>query len=241
MVRAVVFDFDGVIANSEPLHFQAFRDVLAGEHIILTEAEYYERFLGYNDDRAFREIGRDHGRDWADQDIADLTARKAVVTADLEQRGSLLFPGVRQLIEQLATACPLAIASGALRSEIDRTLGRERLAGYFTAIVAGDDGCASKPSPEPYVRAVELLSRLAGPRLHSLAASECAAIEDSPWGLESARAAGLRTIGITHTYPSDALAAADLVVDTLEQLTWEIVCSVDGASNISKTPKNPGF
>jgi len=64
MLRAVVFDFDGVIANSEPLHFRAFRDVLAGEGISLTEADYYARYLGYNDERAFHEIGAEHGRPW---------------------------------------------------------------------------------------------------------------------------------------------------------------------------------
>src|SRR5262245_1292405 len=116
-VRAVVFDFDGVIANSEPLHFRAFRDVLAAEDITLTEAEYYERYLGYNDERAFREIGAERGRRWDDRAIANLIARKAVVTEDLERHGSILFPGAREVIEHLAQLCPLAIASGALRSE----------------------------------------------------------------------------------------------------------------------------
>src|SRR5262245_43126717 len=117
MIRAVVFDFDGVIANSEPLHFRAFHDVLASEGITLIEADYYARYLGYNDERAFLEIGAEHGRRWSDRAVAELIARKALVMEELEQHVSILFPGVREAIQGLAHRCPLAIASGALRAE----------------------------------------------------------------------------------------------------------------------------
>jgi beta-phosphoglucomutase len=225
MIRAVVFDFDGVIANSEPLHFRAFRDVLAAEDIPLSEPEYYERYLGYNDDRAFREIGAERGRGWDDRAIANLIARKAVVTEELESRGSILFPGAREAIEQLARMCPLAIASGALRSEIERTLARERLSPYFAVIVSADDAGASKPAPDPYLRAVVRLGA-SRPPTDPLSPADCVAIEDSPWGLESARAAGLRTVAVASTYARDALLGADVVVDTLETLTWEMLCNL---------------
>lgn len=228
MVRAVVFDFDGVIADSEPLHFLAFRDVLAGERVTLTEAEYYERYLGFNDERAFEAIAADRGRRWDERTIADLTRRKAAITAELERGRSILFPGAREVIQRLAAACPVAIASGALGSEIARTLSREGLAGHFAAIVSADDRVASKPAPDPYLRAVDLLSAsfpADGPRL---AAAECVAVEDSPWGIDSARAAGLRTVGVTHTYPAGALSSADLLVDRLGALTWEFLCTLNG-------------
>ena len=239
-VRAVVFDFDGVIANSEPLHFSAFRDVLAAEQISLTEPEYYERYLGYNDDRAFREIGVERGRHWDEQTIANLIARKAVVTEELERHGSILFPGAREAIEHLARRCPLAIASGALRSEIERTLDRERLKAHFAVIVSADDGGASKPSPDPYLRAIARLAET-GDGSDSLMPSDCVAVEDSPWGLESARAAGLRTVGVAHTYTRDGLAQADVVVDTLETLTWEVLCRLDGDADPEKPSKNSLF
>jgi len=229
MVRAVVFDFDGVIANSEPLHFRAFRDVLAAEDITLTEAAYYERYLGYNDERAFREIGAERGRDWNEHAVTDLIARKAHITEELERQGSILFPGAREAIERLARMCPLAIASGALRVEIERTLARERLIGHFVTIVSADDGGASKPAPDPYLRAIERLASTAsssGP----LRPADCVAVEDSPWGLESARTAGLMTVGVSHTYAAAALSSADTVVGTLDSLTWEMLCSLDGGS-----------
>ncbi len=206
---------------------------------MLTEAAYYERYLGFNDERAFQEIAVEHGRRWDDRTVADLTARKAVLTAELERHGSILFPGARELIEQLATKCPLAIASGALRSEIERTLDRERLGRHFAVIVSGDDGGASKPSPDPYLKAVERLSRSDAVGIR-LTAGECAAVEDSPWGLESARLAGLRTIAVTHTYPANALDA-DVVVDRLSALTWEALCNLNDRTASRKSPSNPVF
>ena len=238
-MRAVVFDFDGVIANSEPLHFRAFRDVLSTENIVLSEADYYARYLGYNDERAFREIGAERGRRWDDRAVADLIAQKAVVTEELERHGSILFAGAREAIEELARHCPLAIASGALRTEIERTLARERLAAHFTVIVSGDDDVASKPAPDPYLRAVERLA------IHhsgkSLIPSDCVAVEDSPWGLESARTAGLATVGVAHTYPREALTAADVVIDTIAALTWGMLCSLNGRLDPGSSAKNPLF
>ena len=215
MLRAIVFDFDGVIANSEPLHLAAFRDVLAEEAIVLTEADYYSRYLGYDDVGVFQAIDAARGA-WAAGDIARLVARKAVRLEELERHVSVLFPGAADAIRRASAAVPIAIASGARGDEIRRVLEREQLAGCFTAIVSAEDTPVSKPAPDPYRRAVTLLSRACGA---PLAASECIAIEDSRWGLESARAAGLRTVAVTTSYPADALAdAADLVIDSLASL-----------------------
>jgi beta-phosphoglucomutase len=237
MIRAVVFDFDGVIANSEPLHFRAFHDVLAAEGVTLTEADYYARYLGYNDQRAFREIGAERDRRWDDRTVAELIDRKARLMEDIEQHASILFPGAHEAIEQLARRCPLAIASGALRAEIERKLQREQLTGCFAVIVAGDDGVPSKPAPDPYLRAVERLGAIHG----SMPPSHCVAVEDSPWGLESAVLAGLRTVGITHTYGRDALGQADAIIDKMSALTWEMLCSLNGRLDPGESARNSLF
>lgn len=216
MIRAVIFDFDGVIANSEPLHFAAFRDVLAAEGVALSERDYYEEYLGYDDLGVFRTVSQDRGMRWDDDRVAALVDLKAVHLEGLERGGSILFPGADEAIRRLAAALPLAIASGALRPEILRILDRAGLARYFGAIVAAEDSPAGKPAPDPYLRAVDRLSAATG---HPLTPGECAAVEDSHWGLESARAAGLRTVAVTHTYPASALGAVDLVIDHLDQLT----------------------
>ncbi len=220
MIRAIVFDFDGVIANSEPLHFLGFRDVLREENTELTENAYYTRYLGFDDAGAFAAIESDQGLAWPPGKVADLVARKAARMEELERGVSVLFPGAREAIERLAAECPLAIASGALRQEIVRVLDRENLAGHFQTIVAAGDTPASKPAPDPYLRAVERLSSHVGV---SLTPAQCVAIEDSHWGLESAAAAGLRTVAVAHTYAAENLGQADLVVANLDVLTWELL------------------
>jgi beta-phosphoglucomutase-like phosphatase (HAD superfamily) len=212
-VRAIVFDFDGVIANSEPLHFRAYRDVLKGENVRLAEGDYYARYLGYDDVGAFTAIASDHGVAWDAGKVSELVERKATRMEELEREGSVLFPGARHAIERSAGVMPIAIASGALGAEIRRVLEHARLTSHFTAIVAAEDTASSKPAPDPYLRAVALLAAARGP----IAAADCVAIEDSKWGLESARAAGLRTVAVAHTYSADDLkTAADMVIPSME-------------------------
>jgi beta-phosphoglucomutase len=219
-LRAVVFDFDGVIANSEPLHFRAFREVLDAVGVTLTEEDYYARYLGYNDVGAFEAVATDRGVAWDSGTIEALVRRKAERMEALERDHSVLFPGAAAAVRRLAAGAPLGIASGAIRAEIVRVLEREQLADAFTVLVASEDTIASKPAPDPYLRAVSLLSEAHG----VMRPDECVAVEDSRWGLESARAAGLRTIAVAHTYAARELAgAADVVIPNLEILTLEFV------------------
>jgi beta-phosphoglucomutase len=223
MIRAVVFDFDGVIANSEPLHFRAYRDVLLARGLTLTERDYYDRYLGYDDVGAFRAIAADAGATLAEDELAALIGRKAVRLEELERAGSVLFPGARDAIVRMAGTWPVAIASGALKAEILRVLEHESLRPHFPVVVSAEDTPASKPDPAPYRLAVDLLEV----QLGALDPSECVAIEDSRWGLVSARTAGLRTIGITHTYTARELAdAADVVIEHLDRLTPGLVSAL---------------
>jgi len=214
-LKAIVFDFDGVIANSEPLHLRAFQDVLVDRRVRLTEREYYDRYLGFDDAGVFQAIAAAQSIAWSANDIDALVARKALRIEELERNVSILFPGADDVIRRAAGRVPLAIASGALGAEIHRILDREHLTQFFSAIVSADDTPVSKPSPEPYALAVARLSDAAGT---SLSAVDCVSIEDSVWGLESARAAGLRTVGVTHTYPAAALSSADLIISSLAEL-----------------------
>ena len=213
-----------MIANSEPLHFRGYRDVLAEEGVTLTEPDYYARYLGFDDVGAFEAIGDRCGAAWTAAQIRDLVARKAVRLEALERDVSVLFPGAADAIRRAAAAMPIAIASGARGDEIRRVLAREDLLGLFTAVVAAEDTPVSKPAPDPYLRAVAGLAAAAGPRL---LARECVAIEDSRWGLESARAAGLRTVAVTNIYGADQLVA-DLTISSLDAMDldrWSRLCS----------------
>jgi beta-phosphoglucomutase len=225
-LRAVVFDFDGVIANSEPLHLRAFQDVLGDAGVTLTEADYYAHYLGFDDAGVFRAVDAARGARFTHADIDALVSRKAVRLEAMEHDTSLVFPGAAAAIRRMAAAVPVAIASGAREQEIRRVLDREQLTSLFGAIVSADSRISPKPSPEPYLRAVSELGTVRG---QSIPAGDCVAVEDSTWGLQSARAAGMRTVAITHTYAAAELGEADLVISALHELTLETVASLWGA------------
>ena len=214
-LQAIVFDFDGVIADSEPLHLRAYQQALAQEGIELTAEDYYGCYLGYDDVGMLQAVAQDRGVAWSERRIAELVSRKGAKLQTLLQADSVLFPGARDFIREAAAAVPIAIASGALRHEIDEIIEATGLADLFSAIVASGDTPQSKPAPAPYLLAFERLRAVTG----DLDSRRCVAIEDSRWGLESARRAGLRCVGVTNSYPAHELPGAELVVGGLKELT----------------------
>ncbi len=224
-LQAIVFDFDGVIANSEPLHLTAFQQALREKDIDLTPVDYYSRYLGYDDVGMFDALAKDRGLALSALEIAELVSRKGERLLSMLQAGSVLFPGAKEFIREAAAAVPIAIASGALRHEIDEIVEAAGIAALFSTIVAAGDTSEGKPSPAPYSLACQRLRRTTGIDIDP---RRCVAIEDSKWGLESARGAGLRCVGVTNSYPAEALHGAELVVPGLNELTLaklEQLCS----------------
>jgi HAD superfamily hydrolase (TIGR01509 family) len=217
-LQAIVFDFDGVIANSEPLHLKAFQQALAEDGISLTEEEYYSRYLGYDDVGLLEALVRDRELPAAARYITEMVALKGNKLQQMLHAGEVLFPGAARFIREAAGAVPVAIASGALRHEILEILDGADLRSFFAVIVASGDTPQSKPSPAPYLLAFERLKEAAG---RDLDGRRCVAIEDSRWGLESARGAGLRCVGVTSSYVADELPGAELVVSGLDALTLD--------------------
>jgi HAD superfamily hydrolase (TIGR01509 family) len=217
-LQGIVFDFDGVIANSEPLHLRAFKQALADEGLELTDREYFSRYLGFDDVGVFEALAEDRGIQRDEGWVRSMVARKGAILQQLMQADSVLFAGARDFIVGAASAVPIAVASGALRHEIDEIVGPAGLAPLFAAIVASGDTPESKPSPAPYRLAFQRLEEHVG---RTLDPGRCVAIEDSRWGLESARGAGLRCVGVTNSYPAGELAGAELVVGGLKDLTLD--------------------
>jgi beta-phosphoglucomutase len=215
-LQAIVFDFDGVIADSEPLHLRAFQQALAEEGIDLSAHEYYARYLGYDDVGLVQALASDRGIGMTDRHITSLVARKGITLQEMLHSGDLLFPGAADFIHAAAEVVPIAIASGALRHEIVEILEGAGIDEMFAAIVASGDTPESKPSPAPYLLVFEQLRQ--NTEL-DLVPRRCVAIEDSRWGLESARGAGLRCVGVTTSYPAHELVGAELVVPGLSDLT----------------------
>jgi beta-phosphoglucomutase len=215
MLRGIIFDFDGVIANTEPLHYRALASVLAEVGVSFGANDYFEKYLGYDDEGVFRAVSEDRALEWTAGQISRLLDRKAASLERLVQDVDVVFPGAQEAVRRCAEVVPVGIASGALRSEIVRILDRIGLTSLFTAIVAAGETPAGKPAPDPYARAVAMLSAAANADAD---AKSYVAIEDSRWGLESARAAGLRTVAVAHTYEAGELGEADLIIPGIHAL-----------------------
>ena len=212
-ISAIVFDFDGVLADSEPLHLEAYQHIFEPHGIHIDRKTYCDRYLGYDDEGSIRQMVADNGLMLGDEEIEVLLREKARVFEKLVSNGDVLYRGAAECARRLGAQWPLGIASGALRHEIELMLRGARLLDAFRFIVSAGDTDRTKPAPDPYLRAAEL---------HGVPAEQCVAVEDSHWGLQSARDAGMRTIAIAHTYPHDSLTA-DRVIDSLEELTVDLV------------------
>jgi beta-phosphoglucomutase-like phosphatase (HAD superfamily) len=224
-LRAVVFDFDGVLVDSEPLHFRTLHEALATEGVRIDEAEYAATLLAHDDRAAIRIALEQRGIPWQAERVDSVALRKARLFGE-RLPDVRLFPGARALVEALAGELPLAIASGARHGEIEAILGAVGLRDAFAIVVGADDVTRTKPHPEPYAAAVAgLRAREAG-----LATAECLAIEDSPPGILSARDAGLRVLGVGHTYPTARLGAAHQVVESLLGLDARVLRALHGAA-----------
>lgn len=214
MISAVIFDFDGVLANTERLHFEAFQQLFASKGWRLTEAQYFDRYLGYDDHDLLRHFVRDHALPVGDRELAALAeAKRQVYEASLDSQ-DLLFPGAKACVEALRGRYLLAVASGSLHAEIVAILSTGGIIDAFPVIVGADDVAASKPAPDSYLAAAAGLN---------VDPAACVVIEDSHWGLDAARTAGMRTIGLTTSSPAAALAHADLVLADIREVSPEVV------------------
>jgi beta-phosphoglucomutase len=215
--RALIFDCDGVIADDEPLHLAAFQRALAPAGITIVRDAYYARYLGLNDREAVHLAFADAGIAASAEQIAAAVGAKANLFLDLVRAGTPIFPGVVPFVRAAAAHVPLAVASGALRREIDLILAQAGIAECFTTIVSSEDVREGKPSPEGFLLA---LARLRGSGSTELRASDCVVVEDSQPGVEAARRAGMRCVAVTTSHPRAALAGADVIVGSLAEVEW---------------------
>jgi phosphoglycolate phosphatase/beta-phosphoglucomutase len=225
MIQAVFFDFNGVIVDDEPLQMRAFGEVLGEEGIEQTEADYLAS-LGMDNVTFVRAAFERAGREASEEELRRVLEREAALYRTLVEGELPLFPGVVTFVKALARRYPLGVVSMATRDGIDYWLGRAGLAGRFQTIVSAEDVTVCKPDPFCYHRALELLNARRGEsQVMPVAPEECLVIEDAPPGIRSARAAGMRTLGVTNTVPEQALrdAGADVVTRSLADWTPDAV------------------
>lgn len=201
-LKAVLFDFNGVIIHDEPIHQELITQILLQENLRPSVEEFREVCLGRSDRIAIRDILARRGRVVTDEYLMQLIQRKT--QAYRQQIDTLKelpsYPGLKTFAEKVLNAgLVTAVVTGALRSEVELVLDRLTLSDYFPVIVAGDDISVSKPEPEGYLLALEKLKEHY--RDLNLQASECLVIEDAPAGIEAAKRAGMQVLGIANSYP----------------------------------------
>jgi beta-phosphoglucomutase len=217
MLRAVIFDFNGIIVDDEPVHFELFQRVLQDQGIVLSEEDYYAHYLGFDDRGAFTAAYREHGRALDSHELARLVDLKARYYREAIQTKLRVFPGVKTLVANLSEQLPLAIASGALRHEIETLLAVITLRDYFPVIVSAEDVTAGKPEPEIFLKALAQLNEHVGPA-RPITPGECVVIEDSREGIRGARRAGMPCLAVTNSHLSEQLTEANAIVKSLEEV-----------------------
>jgi len=212
MLNAVIFDFDGIIVDSEPMHYRAFNAILEPLGKGFSWKEYCSVYIGYDDRDVFREAFKAHGQKTSARDIRQMIAGKAEVFQELVNDGEARpLPGAIELIESIPVRLPIALCSGAFRQDIDPIIGNLGIANAFSVIVTAEDTRKSKPDPAPY--------RLTCEKLGLKDPATAIAIEDTPLGIVSAKGAGLKVLAVTNSYDREYLLEADAVTDSLENTT----------------------
>ena len=220
MIKAIFFDFNGVILDDEMIQMKAYREVLRGHDIDLTE-EMYLAGLGMDDRTFLRTIFGKAGKPLTDVVLASVIEAKTAAHRETIKNELPFFPGVLTFVKATARYFQLGLVSMANKTEVGYVFERAQLGPLFSVVITAEDATACKPAPDCYVSGLTKLNeKRQGERLLPLLAAECLAIEDSPPGIESARAAGMRTLAVTNTVGEKELRAAGAEVVTQNLSDW---------------------
>lgn len=216
-ITAFIFDFDGVIADSEPAHYEVFRQMFSEQGIAVSWECYRERYLGYDDPSCIRAVYADFDAAITDDQVTAFVLEKNRRFNEHVDTHSLILPGVAALVDDARDqGLAVAICSGAARSEIDLMLERGGLTGRFDPVVSANDITSSKPDPEGYLLALSHLRKKLGTGIE---AQQCVVIEDSPFGIQAAKAAGMLCLAVKNSYSEQYLQQADALCEDLEGMT----------------------
>lgn len=218
-MRAMIFDFDGVIVDSEPLILKLTQQMAQREGWSITPEEYYRDYLALDDRGIVELLYKSHGRpvDVARRD--ELVHWKARMYQESIRDGLPAMPGAVEFVRQRARRYALAIASGSLREEVEPLLCKLKLRDEFKVLATADDCERSKPDPAVYLLALKRLRKLDG--FVNLQTKECLAIEDAPAGVRAAHAAGMKCLGLAHSRPLEELRHADWRYSNFAEVNFE--------------------
>lgn len=219
MISAIIFDFNGVIADDETPHVTCFRQALTEAGLSLTVEDYYGTYLGMDERTCTERLLTARDGTASDAWLQRIMNRKAeLFRIHTAQHRPALFPGVMEFVKAAKTRYRLAIASGGRRHQIDYALAGTPIEQDFELIVAAEDCRTGKPDPAIYLMTLERLNRVREAR-PLLSARDCLVIEDSLAGIQSARAAGMPVLALATTYPAEKLSEADHVLPNLRGIS----------------------
>ncbi|MCY7367447.1 MAG: HAD family phosphatase [Chamaesiphon sp.] len=223
VLKAVLFDFNGVIIKDEAIHRELNDELLIAENLPPQGKEFWKVSVGRSDRAALMELLKSRGRFVTDEYLNKLIAKKAIAYRErLAKLETLpIYPDVVGFIKQMYdSGYKLAVVTGAIRSEAEFVLQQAEIDCYFETIIASDDISQSKPDPEGYLLAIKTLNQL-DPDLNLLPA-ECMAIEDTFAGLTALKRAGIQAVAIANTYPFHMLQRrANWTIDRFEDLEFD--------------------
>ncbi len=216
MIRAVLFDLDGTLVDTEPLHFDAFREILRLGGVKLSREEYFSDYIGLNDHDCFAAAMRAHGKSCDEAQLADFIRRKSVVYLAMIAGRDIFFPGAAEFVRRCHERFPLMLVTGTLRHEAETILRNAGLRDLFLDIIAAEDVHHGKPDPDGFNIALGRIGFLLRQR-DPVLPNECLVVEDTAAGIEAAHRAGMPVLAVTHTASHEILAAADFVRPSFDQ------------------------
>jgi beta-phosphoglucomutase len=219
-LKAIIFDFDGVLADSEPLHLRGFQTVLLERGIDLSEQDYTRSYVGLADHECFKAVFLAHKRSLPEHELHDLIRRKSAWMLQVMRSRDILIAGMADFIKEVGHRYRLAVASCALRVEIVLSLQTAGLIDTFEVIASAEDAQTGKPDPAIYLHALDRLKQGG-----SLTSAECLAVEDTPFGIQAAHGAGMKCLAVTTTCPSSLLSRADAIVPSIPRCDFPSIVS----------------
>lgn len=223
MLRALIFDFDGIVVDSEPIIMRLTQEMAAKEGWTVSDEEYYRDYLALDDRSIIEHLYSSHGQTVDRRRRDELVDWKSRAYGKIIENGLPAMPGAIEFVRQAAESFPLAIASGSVRGEIEHLLDKLGLRDAFRILATADDCTSSKPDPEVYLKALARMQSLPEFQTLPLHPSECLAIEDAPGGVDAAHAAGLKCLALAHSRSLDNLQHAEWVSHGFDEVDLKAI------------------